>query len=631
MSPKIKNNVLLGISHITPYVFIIAIPVGLIIAILLQKVNFFLYGLILGIPILAAAILILKIQKRDSDFTGSCVLFSFNQQSILRIFFIVFITSFIATFFFTILATLFLILIAFLYCIILIQIFSKNPSPRMIIIEIVLTLTILIYSTTLTSSYYFGYTDIITHASIATITSLTGHVISNSSSYSYFPLYHIWIASGAIITGFNSYQTIIILTCPVFAISVIFIYFLFNSVIKNQQIALLTCLLYSSSSIIVFFGTYVITRTMAFIGFLILLYFLYNTKISENNNRALTFKILAIVISVYILLVHQVSTPMILLLLFILLICEWLVDQQKYISTGFMIFFISIFISYWLFYALSFTQQIITDNLNPQAYQTISFIPTSYQTSLLSESLTFLINDMHMLIFIFFGIIGIVYIIWREKPKYAPVFGLFALLTIVFYVPSPLQALWQTMILLNFGRFELLISPFMVLMMAGGIWVVSKYLVQKNVPIIIISFNILFIFLIFSYSSLGLIHYNQNPSIRFSFNADELIGYNFIKKNIPSDSNIFSDYYTSRYLEKPFFSIIITNTSSLSLNHGYFVIAKKQFLKGGLEFSKGDELNPEGGIYSYLPINDNIRNLYRGLYSKNQIYSSNSLEIYVSK
>jgi hypothetical protein len=622
-----KNKVFYWIAHITPYAFIVAVPVGIIFAILLQKITYALYGLTIGVPILLAVFLILMIQKNDPDFTGSCVLFPSNQQSLIRIFLIIFIVSFIVTLLSGILATLFLFLIVILYCVILIQIFSKNPSPWIIIIEILLTLILLIYTTTLTSSYYFGYTDIIPHVSMATITSLTGHIIPlDSSGYSYFPLYHIWIASGSLITGINSYQSIIILTGPVFAISVIFIYFLFNRVIKNQQIALLTCLLYSSSSIVMFYGTYVVTRTMAFIGFIILLYLLYNAKVTKINNLGLIFKSLAIIISVFIMLVHQVSTPMILLLLIILLLCEWIVDQQKYIRTNFTILLISIFFSYWLFYANSFTSFLITSRIEAEKFEVPSFIVLQNPT----PPIVFFTNNIHMMIFVFFGIIGILYTILKKKLTYTSVFGLFALLTIFLYIPSPLQTLWQTIKLLRFDRFQLIILPFMVLIMALGIWVVIMYLSQNKISVKIISFIILFCFLIFSCSSIGLIHYNENSSLRFSFNAEELVGFNFLQKNIPSNSHIFSDYFTSKYFEKPFFSIPITNITSLSLNSGYFVIAKKQFLTNGLEFSMGDELNPEGGIYSFYPIKDNIRNLYLGLYSKNQIYSSDSIEVYES-
>lgn len=626
-----KNKVLSWISLIIPYAIILAVSVGFIISILLQKVNFALNSLILGIPAIAAAILILKIQKRDSDFTGSCVLFPFNQQTLIRIFLIIFTISFCVTLLSAIKSTLFLILIVLLYCIILIQIFSKKPSQRVILTEIVFTLMMLIYTITLTSSYYFGSTDIIPHTYYATNTSLIGHVISPElSEYSYFPLYHIWIASSSIISGFDAYSTIIIFTCPVYAISALFIYLLFRRVIKNQQIALLTCLLYSSASIVVYYGTYVVTRTMASIGFIVLLYLLYNAKINENKNREIIFKILAISIAIYIVLVHNVSTPMILLLLFIILLFELIVDQEKYIKPSFIFFLLTIFIGYWLFSAYSFTSDLITYRLNPDKFETVSLMvnPNPVQITPSFASYIFLIRNLAALIFIFFGIIGIIYIIWRKKPEYTPVFGLFSLLTIVFYIPTPIQTLWQAMVLLRFDRFQLLIVPFMVLTMAWGIWGVSYYLTQSKIPVKIISFIIFSSFLIYSCSSIGIIQYNENITGRVSFNTDEMSGLNFIQENFPSNSHIFSDVYTARYLFQPFNSYILPNATSIRLNRGYFIIPKKQFLSYGLVFTNGNELNPEGGTYPYFPTDENIHDLYQGEYSKNKIYTCNSIEIY---
>jgi hypothetical protein len=122
----------------------------------------------------------------------------------------------------------------------------------------------------------------------------------------------------------------------------------------------------------------------------------------------------------------------------------------------------------------------------------------------------------------------------------------------------------------------------------------------------------------------------ENTSYRFSFNAAELVGFNFIQKNLPSGSSVFSDDYSSKYLFEPLQSKTIQDTADLSSNSGYFVITKKQFYTDGLLFSRGNELNREGWTYSYLPTQENIEDLSHKLNAKKHIYSSNSLEIYVS-
>jgi hypothetical protein len=621
------------ITRILPFALLFAGSASFIGAILLQNITIALYCVILGIPTFAAAFFVLKAQKQDSDFTGSFDIFSFNQRFLIKIFIIIFFTGYIVTVLSSIKSTLFLILIVFLYCIILVQIFSKNPSPSIIITETVVTLIILIYTTTLTVPYYFGYTDIIPHTTIATITSLTGHIISPAlSDYSNFPLYHIWIASSSLITGFDSYRTLIILTCPVYAVSVIFVYFIFNRIINNQQIALLTCLIYSSFALVEFFGTYVVTRTMASIGFLILLYLLYNSNFAEIETRRFVFKILAIIISLYIILVHQVSTPMILLILVVLWLCEWAVAQRMYIKTNFTLVIMSIFLGYWLFFSYSFTSNLIFTRLNPGKFETLSFLSGSLPTTPFFTSYVFFINNIHMLIFIFFGISGIFYTLWRKKPEYASVFGLFALLTILLYIPSPLQLIWQLKIFLNFNRIVLLIIPFMALIMAWGFWWVVKFLEQRKISARIICLFIVASFFIYACSSVGLINYTEKTSTRVSFNSDDLIGYNFVGKYIPSDKPLISDYYTTRYFSRnPEYAANGSEndpTGLFLLKDHYFIIPQKHFLTEGLLFSWGLETDPNAGTYSYFPTPENIKNLQFELYPDDHIYSSSYIEIY---
>src|SRR5665647_568835 len=114
-----KNKILNWIAHLFPLALVLAVPVGFIIAVLLQKINMALSGLILGIPTIAGVILVRKIQNNDIDFKGSSILFPFNQQSLIRIFLLIFIISVIIILESGIRSTIFLLLIVSLHCIIL--------------------------------------------------------------------------------------------------------------------------------------------------------------------------------------------------------------------------------------------------------------------------------------------------------------------------------------------------------------------------------------------------------------------------------------------------------------------------------------------------------------------------------
>ena len=170
--------------------------------------------------------------------------------------------------------------------------------------------------------------------------------------------------------------------------------------------------------------------------------------------------------TVYILLVHQVSTPQILFLLLLLLGCEWFIGSEKHLQSSFFIFEIILFLAYWFYVAFDFGSYVGRSRLSPDLFDA----PIVRDTLQSYSPLTFLFNNVDTLVFLFFAIIGIGYLLWKQKPAYAPVFGLFALLTIVLYVPTPIQTLWQTMRLLRFDRFMLLLSPFMAFIMGWGLY-----------------------------------------------------------------------------------------------------------------------------------------------------------------
>jgi hypothetical protein len=94
-----------------------------------------------------------------------------------------------------------------------------------------------------------------------------------------------------------------------------------------------------------------------------------------------------------------------------------------------------------------------------------------------SSFFTTLITNLEWVVFILFSIIGIGYLLHKKNYSYAPVFGIFALITIILYIPSPLGLLWQTIVVLGFHRFYLFLNPFMVIVMGVGILVTLQYFI----------------------------------------------------------------------------------------------------------------------------------------------------------
>jgi len=221
----------------------------------------------------------------------------------------------------------YLVLVVLLYIIIFIQIFSGELSKTTVLFEIILTQAGFIWSSAQKYDFYFGGTDIMPHQFMATITYLLERVLPPEfGGYSNFPLYHIFVAECSHVLGLDIRTILISFTWPISVIGIIFIYYIFLRTVQNEQIALLTSLIYSMSAVGITHSNYMIPRGLAFMGFLMLLYFLTSSNRFKNPYAKC---ILVTLIVVFTILVHQVSILLIIALLCLLIVCEWLVGQKK--------------------------------------------------------------------------------------------------------------------------------------------------------------------------------------------------------------------------------------------------------------------------------------------------------------
>lgn len=633
-----KNKYFLLLARLLPYLLIVTFVAIIVGSVVVGRYSFAISGLILAVPTIAAAIMLVQICRCDLDpLSGSITLFLFRQKTLALLFGVVFCLTIALGLLYPAKSPYFLTGIVALYTVVLLQIFTRNHRPTFILIEIVLTMACLIYQTTFTYPYYFGWADILPHIYMSTVTYLSGHVIPPDLNigYAYFPLYHIWIALSSHVLALSIKTTLFVIACPVYVMTTIILYYLFNRVTGSMQISLLASLLYSIDSTVTFYGTYMITRAAAHIGFVLLLYLLiFRANQDGMPKKSMLFRILAILVTLYILMVHQVSTPQMLFLLLLLLSCEWFVKAEKRLQKSFLAFEIILFLAYWFYISFDFSRSTIITRIRPEVFE----IPVVMENVQSYSPLTFLFNNVDVLIFLFFAIIGIGYLLWEQKPAYALVFGLFALLTIVLYIPTPLQTFWQTMALFRFDRFMLFISPFMAFAMSWGLYIASRYL-QNRISTRATGLIVLLVFGVYCYGTVGVL-IEETPNSRYSFTSEELNGFNHIYSHVPYGSTIYSDYYITRYFSQGYFSesealgipfyrsSIIRSAVDIPSYRGFIIIPLDQFLEHGLTFSKGDDLNPEGGVYPYLPSDDSISALSVNLTWKNKIFSSRFIDVY---
>lgn len=641
---RLDNNRLMRlISFLFPLAIIFAVIFTFLWMFATGKLGYALRGLFTGIPAILSCLFILFIYKKDVSLQDIDVYPSLSTKSLTYLFGIFYISSLVVLLLFQgSRPPYYFIFILGLYLSVFLQIFSEDINPPLILTESFLIAINLIYSVTLNYDFYFGTTDILPHIFLSEVTAMTGQTIPTSlSDYAYFPLYHVLIAEASELLNISTKASFFLATAPIYAITIIFLYYLFNYITNNRQISLLSCILFSASSVVLYYGVNVITRTMAFIMFIVLLYLIYSVNFKKDK---LSLKVLSVIVAVFLTLVHNVSLPQLVLLLILLLASEYIVDGSSYISKPFFILLNVIFTAYWFFVAYMFVQRSLAPRLQSQFLDSI--VLTAGGAEVLQESLINLVGLLDKSVFLFFALIGIGFLLKNYKNNYASVLGLFALLTLIFYVPNPLNTIWQFKVLFRVDRFMLFVSPFMAFVMGYGLYIfwnyMNKYSSKKLNPalLVILLFSI-FIF-VSSVFSIGDSDFLGNRATHEYFTSEELSGFEHIFSYVPPNSSVYTDYYSSRFFYVPLIPAASAEMNISSYNNyrigdvnklpqykGYVVLRTKEFLRSGLYFGSEESTLRDTSNYFYQGGPENKLEMASNLEVLDKIYSNPSTDIFI--
>ncbi|WP_410508093.1 hypothetical protein RSJ42_15100 [Methanosarcina hadiensis] len=256
----------------------------------------------------------------------------------------------------------------------------------------------------------------------------------------------------------------------------------------------------------------------------------------------------------------------------------------------------------------------------------------------MNESFTHLLfSNLNVYVSLFFALIGVKYLIsYQSKSKSRAAFGLFSLACFMFYFPSPLKLLWKTMELLQFDRFSLFVFPFISLPIGVGIYIVIKSLFNnkfKTLCCVVILLTPLF----FGFASITNSNTNSNfiydDGPRNYFIQQEIDGFNYLDTYASSESCVFSDYFSQRYLlaltSKGYYCFSHLNSSDIprSINYtsNYFYIRDGAFENDGLYFGVP---NTEQ-LYTSRPSDYQNNSLSNIMFTKNKIYSNLDTNLYL--
>jgi len=637
-----KNRLMKVISFLFPLAIIVAVTFTFVWMFATGKPGYALRGLFTGIPAILSCLFVLYIYRKDVSLHDIDSFPSINIKSLTYVFSIFYIGSIVVL----LLSQgnrpwYYFVFILVMYLSVFLQIFSKEVKPSLVLLESFLIMLNLTYSVTFNYDFYFGTTDILPHIFLSNFVAVTGQTISTSlSDYAFFPLYHIFVAEAAEILNISAKTSLFLITAPAYAVVIVFLYYLFNHITHNRQISLLSCLLYSASYIVLYYSTNVITRTMSFVAFILLLYLVYSVNFKEDK---FSFKFFSIIVLIFLTLVHNVSILQFVLLLVILFASEYIIGAGNYVSKPFFLLLNVTFTAYWFFVAYLFMQRGLTPRLQSHFWD--SLVLTAGGSDVLEETLISLMGLLDKSVFLFFALIGIGFLLKNYRKNYASVLGLFALITLIFYIPNPLNTIWQFKFLFRVDRFMLFVSPFMAFAMGYGIYVFWNYMDRygpkkfNTVFFVILMFSIfVFISSIFSISDADIL--GQSSKHEY-FTANELSGFEHVYEYIPEGSTVYSDYYTTRYFYLPsipedpsgmnisiYNNYRIDNVSELSTYRGYVVFRTREFFRNGLYFGSDESNTMETSNYLYDNTPENIIDLETNLTQANKIYSNQATDIF---
>jgi len=624
-----------------PYLLISAYSVGLVASIVFGKESLAINGTILALPAIVASITLLSLRKSNFHSDPHIVLFQGTSTLYYKLFFAVYLL-FISVAIVMQQQLLPKIIVLTLYVIISVQILSKSCNSSAIILETILTMMATIYSTTFQYPLYIGYSDITAHIFLSHVTLLQGHTIPYElSSYAYFPLYHILISQSSALLSLDVQTTLFLITCPIYCTLILFMYLISLRIFQNNQISLVIILILSMQKEIVYNGTYVVTKAMAFIGFYLLLYVLYSAgqlrESSENNHRGM-FHVLAVVTVIFLTLVHHISSLQFIVVLLLIIICELIAHSGFYLKQTILPLFFALSMTYWIFLAFPFVQDYLMNRLNPELVSNLAIMQSSHP--LLGWS--FILDQLDILVMMFLVIIGIGYTLAEQHPTYPTYIkgiSLLSLIGLVLLAPTPLQTVWQVIGLFGFDRIIFFLIPFVVMSMGFGLVILSAYLIKQRWGLRAAQVTVVVLISLYGIGSLGFFDEDERYFPRKFFDEQELEGFQHVLEKTPRGTDLYSDYPTVNYfnfkrisdsdrLGLPYYnSYMIQNTSDLGSRRGCILYAQGCFLTKGLYFGMGNELDPSNLQY-YPSSAENRELLHNSLDANNKTYSNSGLEIF---
>jgi hypothetical protein len=621
-----------------PYLLIIFSIVGFVIQLVLfQSIIFSIRSSVIFIPAALAGLFMLRKSDngnqtfnlgRIADTLRNSI--SFKHLVIINI--ILFLWSIIVLLLVDNRNILFFILASSIASVILLQILHANTSFKrnLILVQISALSLTLAWSLTLKYSLYFGFTDTLSHMQFISSVVSSGHTADLTLTYINFPIYHILISEGVLLTGLGVGPALFVIMALVWLIGIFLSYLISKKISNSTTFGLLISLLFAVSPQIIYYSSYTITRSLAFIFFMLLIYLIFN----KTDNNKFVFTVLSIFTSFVLILTHHITIIYVVPIILVIYIVQRLIvgnsEQESGISATFIILLSTTFLSYMIFASYDTTSTWIRYYLD-QLLQDTGQINLSNT----GGDLFIIIRSIYYISCLFFALIGFWSIMEKGRNIHSKerIFALSGLLFLPLFIPGVLDIIPGSGVLLLY-RLPLLVTPFIAIILGYGILyfiVGNKSIVKASVRPMISIVSVLAIISVSSFFAMtGSIvdtplPWNQGTSSDF-FTVEETTAFANIESLGNHSQLLFSDDYSARnlYQLNDYHTRILTNGTISKLNSGYVVLRVGELdSRGVLQFARGTAAN----LYSYkIDLNDPQSNIILQLLPDEKLYDNGDVQ-----
>jgi hypothetical protein len=603
---------------------------GFLLALLSRNKDIFAASFTLIVPLLVAGLVLVFSRARQKDSLRSLVRIRspFQFSHLVMLTFALYLCSLILQLFSNERPLAYFVMVAIMAGLLLLQIYShRSPNTAYIVLlEISLLSLNLIWGLTLKYPLYFQDTDILGHMHLIDVIIGTGHLDQTNIAYSNYPLYHILISEGVQLTDLSIRTALFVIMGLLWQIGILFSYLIFHQITRSRHFASLGSLLFSLCAFVVFYGSYGIARSLAFVLFLIWLYLL----IRKPRHIIITSSCILIMmamIATHHLTVLQIIPVIIALFLFEKYLSRSSPNTKTPITLSTIVLLVICFTTYLLWVASSLAELTF-----PQRLQALLSMNSDLSADFTrGYGPVVVIGLIYASIALFFCLLGLAYFLKapiNNRKKDLTSFASVGALFLFAFVPG--MELFKPVDVLGFERIRLLISVFVIILLSFGILHLWKLLKCKYLSGSLISSGIITLLTFFSLISTG----NAQDATYFPhtrimdtpyFRTSEICSFNFVVSSGKPDILLSSDIqvFRNEYAFYPIEQRTIFNFDKSNYNTAYLLFRIGELNnRGALTFWNDD------GYYRYRPDPVNqVENIFTFIEDEDIIYSNNANQI----